>query len=266
MNIYLALTNEFNAGRLRAVLSSGQAVVLHRLAIMSKDGDWILREDDEALGHVLSALAERGARYRFGAPLDARWMAGGWSAHFEFREGLLRVRADFVTRPPRLSAERLAAIWREQEGRKLPFVGLADLVEIKKTNRERDYAIIGDLARLMPDPREQLCCSRSARDLIALAEQHPALAEQLAVQRPVLSRIRDGRDALEAALDAERRELIHANEARLAAYMAAAQRWRERWPEIQKEVAGVPLRQAHSIVAQRAQGVLPFRVEGGPDA
>ncbi len=48
--------------------------------------------------------------------------------------------------------------------------------------------------------------------------------------------------------------------------MAAAERWRERWPEIQKEVAGVPLRQAHSIVVQRAQGVLPFRVEGGSDA
>jgi hypothetical protein len=59
---------------------------------MSKDGDWILPEDEEALGHVLAVLAPRGARYRFGAPLDARWMRGGWSAHFEFRAGPLRVR------------------------------------------------------------------------------------------------------------------------------------------------------------------------------
>jgi len=43
MNIYVDLTNQFNDGRLRAILSSGQAVVLHRLAIMSKDGDWIVR-------------------------------------------------------------------------------------------------------------------------------------------------------------------------------------------------------------------------------
>ena len=34
MNIYLELTEEFNAGRLRCIISSGQAVVLHRLAIM----------------------------------------------------------------------------------------------------------------------------------------------------------------------------------------------------------------------------------------
>lgn len=51
-NIYLILTREFNAGRLRAVLSSGQAVVLYRVAVMSKDGGWIVRPDEEAVGHV----------------------------------------------------------------------------------------------------------------------------------------------------------------------------------------------------------------------
>ena len=72
MNIYLELTRKFNQGRLRAVLAGGQAVVLHRLAMMSKDGDWILREDEETMSHVLSVLAEYGAHYRFGAPLDVR--------------------------------------------------------------------------------------------------------------------------------------------------------------------------------------------------
>jgi hypothetical protein len=47
-NPYLDLTAQFNRGRRRALVSSGQAVVLHRLAIMSKDGDWVLREDEEA--------------------------------------------------------------------------------------------------------------------------------------------------------------------------------------------------------------------------
>lgn len=81
MNVYVDLTREFNSGRLRAVICSGPAVVLHRLAIMSKDGDWILREDSRDLDHVLDVLERHGARYRFGAPLDVRWMAGGWSAH-----------------------------------------------------------------------------------------------------------------------------------------------------------------------------------------
>lgn len=107
-NIYLDLTREFNHGRVRCILSSGQAVVLHQLAVMSKDGDWIVREDDESLTHVLTVLEGYGARYRLGAPLDKRWMAVGWSAHCEFVDqsgasAPLRVRTDFVSRPPRLS-------------------------------------------------------------------------------------------------------------------------------------------------------------------
>ncbi|MCX7347435.1 MAG: hypothetical protein NTU78_17200, partial [Alphaproteobacteria bacterium] len=78
-NIYLELTRRFNHGHVRAILAGGQAVVLHRLAIMSKDGDWILREDHQTMEHVLSVLERYGARYRFGAPLDVRWMASGWS-------------------------------------------------------------------------------------------------------------------------------------------------------------------------------------------
>jgi hypothetical protein len=34
-NIYLELTRKFNHGRVRAILAGGQAVVLHRLAIMT---------------------------------------------------------------------------------------------------------------------------------------------------------------------------------------------------------------------------------------
>ncbi|MEW6094961.1 MAG: hypothetical protein AB1567_00330 [bacterium] len=107
MNIYLQLTKQFNKGKLRAVISSGQAVVLHRLAIMSKDGDWILKEDTETIKHILIVLSQYKAHYRFGAPLDVRWMCGGWSSHFEFYHKGLRIRTDFLTRPPRISQERL---------------------------------------------------------------------------------------------------------------------------------------------------------------
>jgi hypothetical protein len=93
------LTREFNAGRLRAIVCSGQAVVLLRLAVASKDGDWILREDQEALDHVLTVLEGHGARYRFGAPLDLRWLRGGWSSHLEFQSGGVRVLARMLGDP-----------------------------------------------------------------------------------------------------------------------------------------------------------------------
>lgn len=257
-NVYLALTREFNANRFRVVITSGQAVVLHRLAVMSKDGDWIVRGDPEALEHVLSVLEGHGARYRFGAPLDERWMAGGWSSHFEFRQDSLRVRTDFFSRPPRLTPSDLARLWKEQEGRDPPFVGTRDLVEIKKTNREKDYAVIGELARLMKDPGDQLLCSRSARELIDLARRHPDLVSKLAVRRPLLTIAREGRDKLERELDAEKRTLIHANEERLKKYQVAARRWSALWPTVQEEIHSLSLTKAHRIVVERAEAVLPF--------
>lgn len=256
-NIYLELTGQFNEGRLRAIISSGQAVVLHRLAIMSKDGDWILREDAETMQHVLRVLGAHGARYRFGAPLDLRWMAGGWSAHFEFRQEQLRVRTDFVTRPARIEAKSLDRLWSEVDSER-PVVDPASLVEIKKTNREKDYAVIGELARLLNDPRQQLLTSRSARDLIGLAQTHPALAAALSAERPILRAVAAGRTRLEESLDAERRQLMRANEVRLTKYREAAQRWAQAWPAVNEESGGLHLESAHQLIVRRALEVLPF--------
>lgn len=260
MNVYVRLTEDFNRGRVRAMISSGQAVVLHKLAIMSKDGDWIIREDGEATRHILTVLESHGATYRFGAPLDERWLRGGWSAHLEHREGPFRIRTDFVTRPPRLSPEALAAAWRDAERRSPPVVGIRELAEIKKTNREKDYAVIGELARRLPAVADQFLLSRSARDLLRLAEQHPGEWRGACQERPLLARAADGLEALESALDAERRQLMHANERRLQAYVEAARDWAAAWPGVARATAGMPLGEAHALIATRAEGVLPFEV------
>lgn len=262
-NPYLDLTRELNRGRLRALISSGQAVVVHRLAIMSKDGDWILREESEVTDHVLETLSRRGSRYRFGAPLDVRWLAGGWSAHFEHRAGGLRLRTDFVTRPPRIPPDELARLWAQAEAQGSEVVALEPLAAMKMTNREKDYAVLGELARRMSDPRSQLLYSRSSRDLMRLAEEHPeALAETLP-RRPLLARIPAGRDALDEALDRERRTLIRANEERLARFRAAAEAWAALWPEVTREIADRSLLEAHRIVTSRALEVLPFAPSAG---
>lgn len=258
VNIYVRLTREFNEGRLRSVISSGQAVVLHRLAIMSKDGDWILREDEETLAHVLGVLAGHGARYRYGAPLDVRWMSGGWSSHFEFRHDAIRMRTDFVTRPPRI--RDLERLWKEQEGRELPFLNAKDLAELKKTSRDRDYAVIGELARLMAGVRDQFLYSQSARDLIELAGKHPDVARELAAERPCLSLVPEGRRPLQEALYRERIELIQADEDRLSAYTRAAEDWAAAWPEVRRRTHALPLIEAHATMVEAAADVLPFQV------
>jgi hypothetical protein len=242
------------------VLCGGQAAVLHRLAITSKDGDWILREDQEALGHVLGVLASAGAHYRFGAPLDVRWMSGGWSAHLEFACAGLRVRTDFFTRPPRLAPSDVEQLWIEQEGRDPPFTGARILAEMKKTDRQKDYPFIGELARRMIDPRDRLLYSRSPDDLIELAGQHPRLAGSLVEERQLLARVGSGRRALAEALQLEMLDLIEANEKRVAAYRSAAEAWAQRWISLSRELEGVPLPRAHARILACAQGVLPEKV------
>jgi hypothetical protein len=150
-NPYLDLTEAFNSGRRRALISSGQAVVLHRLAIMSKDGDWVLREDAEAT---------------------------------------------------------------------------------------------------------------SSRDLIRLAREHPGALAAAVPRRPVLAHIGEGREALDEALDRERRLLMRADEARLARYRAAAEAWAAAWPDVSRQIAGLPLPHAHRLVVARAEDLLPHAPPG----
>ena len=154
-------------------------------------------------------------------------------------------------------------MWKDAEAAQqdVPFTDVVTLAELKKTNRERDYAVIGELARLIEDPLDRLRFSRSARDLIALAQEYPELLDRAAARRSSLNHVHEGREALEVALDAERRELIHANERRLQAYMDAAKDWAAAWPKISAEIAELPLQDAHTRLVAHAETVLPFQVE-----
>lgn len=257
MLVYHQLTKEFNAGRVRAVLCSGQAVVMHRLAITSKDGDWIVRENQEDLTHILDILSNYGAVYRFGAPLDARWLSGGWSVHFEFRHEGIRARTDFFTRPPRISESDLDLIWKSSEQLPIPFTGLKPLALMKMTMREKDYPIIGELARRIENINDQLLLSRSPRDLIRLTSEHPDATSRIISQRPLLAIAKQGEDALAVALDAERRTLMKADEARLFRFKNASQAWEANWPALSSQIAGLPLAQAHEHICSAAATLLP---------
>lgn len=257
MSVYLELTADFNRGRLRTIVCSGQAVVLLRLAIASKDGDWILREDQEALDHVLGELERRGARYRFGAPMDLRWLRGGWSCHLEFPHEGTRVRTDFFTRPPRVSAARLAKLWQEQEGKAPPFTAAADLLLIKQTAREKDWPIVGELARLLTDPADQMRYSRSAKDLLALAAAHPELVVPMVRERPALAALSDGLDRLRIELERERFAAMDADAQRVQRYLAAAAGLQSVWPELERKMAELPLQRAHRLLVDSASACLP---------
>jgi hypothetical protein len=255
-NIYFELTRAFNAGGATVALASGQAVVYYRVAIMSKDGDWVIREDAAACADVLGVLAGRGASYRPGAPLDVRWLSGGWSSHFEFRDPLgRRVRCDFFSRPPRVSPEALAALFREVHD-PLHAIDLESLIRMKQSQRDKDYAVIGQLASRLPPAREILLTTDPDR-LLLLAPRYGVSA----VRAPVTAARTGDRDAVVVALARERDALQQADRARLDAYAAAARPFLDEFARLDQRALALP--DAHGTLCRLAEHTLPVQVNLG---
>lgn len=252
LNVYFSLTEEFNAEGQVAILASGQAVVFYRLAIMSKDGDWIISETEAACRRVLEVLGTHVARQRPSAPLDPRWLAGGWSSHFEFRdERKRRVRCDFFSRPPRVPEElRQHCVTRPARPR-LVVVSLRALLLMKQTQRAKDYAVIGELARLLP-PEQELEFTTDADAILRLAGAHGGGSQRPAVREAVES---GERARVVAALAHEIDALQVEDRVRLGSYQQAAQRYLAAFRE--RGLDAVPADEAHPRAVELAVDLLP---------
>ncbi len=110
--------------------------------------------------------------------------------------------------------------------------------------------------------RDQLLWSRSARDLIALGEQHPLEVESLSEQRPLLAFISEGRSVLERELDAERRNMREADELRMASFLGAARNWNQNWKLLSRHIEELSLLEAHKLLVQQAERLLPEAPNG----
>jgi hypothetical protein len=147
-NPYLTLHREFKDAGAEVLVSSGQACVVFGIAAFSKDGDWIIREDESSCAAVRDVLGRHDAVYRLGAPLAPAWLGLGLTSHFEFRtpEGF-RMRTDFCSRPPRVpDVERMWSRAVRTGG--ADVVDVESLIRLKQTQRLRDYSIVGALAEV----------------------------------------------------------------------------------------------------------------------
>ena len=260
-NVYFDLTRVFNDRGPIVALASGQAVVHYRIAIMSKDGDWVIRETAEACARVLDVLARRGASYRPGAPLDPQWLAGGWSSHFEYTdERGRRVRCDFFSRPPRVSAAAIDRLFAAARDRFL-VVDVESLIRMKQTQRAKDYAVIGELATRLPPALELLVTTDPDR-LLDLAPQAGAH-----VRRPAVRAAVDGdRDGVVVALAREQDSQRRSDATRMSAYAAAAGLYLDAFSRLTSSERRLP--HAHAQVTGLAEHHLPTTIilPGAADA
>jgi hypothetical protein len=239
-NIYFDLTRELNRESTIALLTSGQAVVFYRTAIMSKDGDWILRETPEACSRVLSLL---------------------WSSHLEFRDDRgRRIRCDFLTRPPRVEAAALEPLFahREEPGRP-QVVDLVTLIRMKRTQRAKDYPVIGELARLLP-PEVEILFTTDPDRIMELARTHGKDVDRLPVQEALRGA---SREDVAIALARETYRYQEEDRLKLAEYEKAARPYQEML--VRSGILEKKLADAHALIVALAEEHLPFR-PGGPVA
>jgi hypothetical protein len=197
----------------------GQACVFYGAAQFSKDVDFLILADEENFAGLLSAMAELEA-VRIAVPkFSADVLARGHAVHFRCQApGVEGLRIDVMTRLR--SLEDFPTLWERRttiigdDGSEINLLGIPDLVDAKKTQREKDWPVISALVEehfhsLEHEPNPEriqfwLRESRTPERLTGLAGRFPQETARLLPIRPLLALACDGdMPSLRAALDAE---------------------------------------------------------------
>jgi len=199
----------------------GQACVFYGAAQFSKDVDLVLLASEENFSRLLAALDELNAR-RIAVPrFDPALLARGHAVHFRCQGGEADgLRVDVMTRLRDLPGfevlwARRATI-KDENGETFELLSVEDLVQAKKTQRERDWPMIdalveGHYRALGGEPTPArvafwLAESRTPERLIGLTQRFSSEARAQSKSRLLLRLALAGEsEALRKALDAEAR-------------------------------------------------------------
>jgi hypothetical protein len=200
----------------------GQACVFYGAAQFSRDVDLALFASDENFSRLRASFNDLNAK-RIAVPrFDPELLARGHAVHFRCQGGEADgLRVDVMTRLRGLP--EFAALWtrrttiRDENGETFELLSIQDLVQAKKTQREKDWPMIdalieGHYRALGGEPTPErvafwLAESRTPERLISLARRFPNEARARSDRRPLLRlAVGEQSEALREALDAEARE------------------------------------------------------------
>jgi hypothetical protein len=197
----------------------GQACVFYGAAQFSKDVDFLILADEVNFAGLMDALAELEA-VRIAVPrFSPDVLARGHAVHFRCQAPeVAGLRIDVMTRLR--SLEDFPTLWARRttiigvDGDEINLLSIPDLVDAKKTQREKDWPVISALVeehyhslKQEPNPERTdfwLRESRTPERLIELTRRFPQETKRLLSVRPLLALANEGDlSALRAALDAE---------------------------------------------------------------
>jgi hypothetical protein len=227
---------ELRASGIRFAITSGMACVHYGLQQTTKDSDWIVPPDQVEKVRSLfvrheASLPPWAVRYRsiFGAPLEAEWLAGGWTSHLSVRTegGGPDHHVDFFGRPPRVKH------WNAHPSDP-DFADRDTVTRMKKTDRDRDWPIVGGLATqsfARNDSHAVLHLQAVEPLRRAWAATQSDAREAACTARPLLGYIDHtaSDDRLEFLVRAERLVWESVNRGRYGVYQTAWKAFYRRW-------------------------------------
>jgi hypothetical protein len=179
----------------------GQACVFYGAAEFSRDTDFAILADPANLVRLRKALAELSAESIAVPPLELKHLRQGHAVHFRCRHPeAFRIRVDLMAKMR--GVEPFAKLWQRRTTLRLPggwecdLLSLPDLVQAKRTQRDKDWPMIRRLVEAnFFENREHANAAqirfwlkelRTPELLVEVAQKNSKVARQLSAKRPLL--------------------------------------------------------------------------------
>ncbi len=216
----------------------GQACVFYGAAEFSRDTDFAILADAANLARLRKAFADLQAEPVAVPPLALKYLRRGHAIHFRCQHpDALRMRVDVMSKMR--GVDSFKNLWQRRTTRELPggekcdLLALPDLVQAKKTQRDKDWPMIRRLVeahyfehQTKPTPAQARFWFQELRtpELLAeLARRYPAICRRLANQRTLLAHAQSG-------------SMTELEQALLAEETAERQRDKEYWLPLRREL------------------------------
>ena len=220
-NPILKVLSSIQTHRVQALLMGGQACVFYGAAEFSRDTDLAILASSANLARLQEALKDLKAEVIAVPPFDVKYLRKGHAIHFRCNHAEAQgMRVDVMTRMRGVSP--FTKLWTrrttiEVDGSKIELMGLPDLVQAKKTQRDKDWPMIRRLVEVNYFANRETPTKnqirfwflelRTPQLLIELARQN-RIPPQLFRQRPLLKTLKNEDESLLAKLLIEEEEQV----------------------------------------------------------
>jgi len=184
------------------LLIGGQACIIYGAAEFSRDSDFVLLCTLENLKSLQAALSALNATRIYVPPLKQEYLERGHACHFRCNaKGVEKLRIDIISKLR--GSEPFDKLWKRKKtvvlknGSSIDVIGLRDLVQSKKTQRDKDWLMLkrlveNDYLSNKDKPSDErikwwLRECRGTSILIELTRRYPAIARECLAHRPLLS-------------------------------------------------------------------------------